>query len=807
MKYLFKGLKILFVLGLVGIACLALLTLWYAKDLPNPESILSKGFAESTKIYDRTGKILLYQVGEERRTVVKLDQLPNHVKQATLAAEDADFYKHPGIDITSILRAAWTDVTQQTTVGGSTITQQFVKNALLTREKTFSRKFRELLLSFWLELKYSKDQIFAFYINQIPYGGNAYGIQQASTTYFGKSVGDLTAAEAAVLAALPQRPSYLSPYGEHVDELMARKDWVLDQMVEAKFITKEKADEAKGQAIAFAPANNSFIAPHFVIYVKEYLEQKYGSELLEKGGLEVITSLDVRIQQEAEAAVAETVAKNEKRYNAGNAALVALDPKTGQILSMVGSRDWFDDTHDGKVNVTLRLRQPGSSFKPYAYARLFQDGFGPESLVFDLQTTFRTRAGQAYTPRNYDGRFHGLLTIRQALAGSRNVAAVKALHLTGINNVIELVRQMGITTIDPSRVDLALVLGGSEVRLLDHTAAYAVFANDGEYNQPQAILRVKKSDGEVLEEYKEQSRQVLSPEITRLITSILSDNVARAAVFGPSSPLTTSGIPSAAKTGTTTDFRDGWTMGYTPNLVVGVWAGNNDNSPTKNGEGAFIAGPIWNRIIRFAAGKYPKEFGGAFPASLPHKLLEKPMANGQLAYNNTVLIDSSTGLPATDDTPPSLIQERIYKEVHSELYYIRPKDPQLGAWEAPIAAWITTQPDGYLYNQTQPIPSEDTTPLAQKPELTITNIADNEEVGSSITIAFTFTSATALKQADIFIDDTLVKSVVASPTTVDLSLFTNGAHTVRVRAFDQTLKFSEKEIPIIINKVSGGISD
>lgn len=801
--YFFSSLKILFVVSLVGVALLALLTLWFAKDLPNPESILAKGFAQSTKIYDRTGKILLYQVGEERRTVVKLDQLPSIVKWATLAAEDADFYKHPGIDITGILRAAWNDVINQTNVyGGSTITQQFVKNALLTREKTFSRKFREVLLSFWLEFKYSKDEIFAFYINQIPYGGSAYGIAQASSTYFAKPVGELTLAQAALLAALPQRPSYLSPYGDHVGELMDRKNLVLDRMVSAGFINKAQADEAKEQKIIFAPPNNSFMAPHFIIYVKEYLEQKYGSEVVEKGGLEVTTSLDVRLQKEAEAAVSETVVRNEKRYNARNAALVAIDPNTGQILSMVGSRDWFDDANDGKVNVALRLRQPGSSFKPYAYARLFQDGFGPESLIFDLPITFKTRAGKAYTPRNFDGRTQGLLTIRQALAGSRNIPAVQVLYLAGITNVIELSRQLGIATINPSRVDLALVLGGAEVRLLDHTAAFGAFANDGVYNAPISILRVKKADGELLEEYKPAPKAVLEPEVTRLITSILSDNAARASVFGSSSPLNTGGVASAVKTGTTTDFRDGWTMGYTPNLVVGVWTGNNDNTPTKNGEGAFVAGPIWNRVIRFAASKYPKEYGGVFPGLLPHKLLDKPMANGKLAYEKTVLIDSSTGQIADDQTPPSLIEERSYKEVHSLLYYVRPDDPQLAAWEAPIKEWIVSQPDGYLYDHA--LPGASLNPSAtDSPQLIITNLTANEEVGSSLTLAFTFSGGSALKQADIFIDDTLLKSVFTSPTNISLKLFDEGKHTLRIRAFDQSLKYDEEEIPIIKKNFDG----
>jgi len=799
MKSYFRAIaKWLGILLFAGLGMFILLTLWYIKDLPNPEAMIAKGFAQSTKIYDRTGKVLLYQVGQERRTYVPLDQVSNNVRFAILAAEDADFYKHPGVNVLGIIRAAWKDLlNQRLEQGGSTITQQFVKNALLSSEKTFSRKFKEIILSFWLEFRYTKDQIFTFYINQIPYGSNAYGVQQASVTFFAKPASDLDIAQAAALATLAQRPSYYSPYGDHVGELMTRKNAIIDGMVKAGSITGAQARQAKEEKLSFSQPNNSFLAPHFVIYVKDYLEEKYGSGLLEKGGLQVITSLDLRLQKQAEESVAQVVQKNEKQYRASNASLVALDPKTGQILSMVGSRDWFDDAHDGKVNVALRLRQPGSSFKPFAYARLFEDGFGPDSLIFDLQTTFKTRAGQTYTPRNFNGKFNGLLSMRQALGGSRNVPAVKTLYLAGINNVIELAKKMGINTINPGRVDLALVLGGAEVRLLDLTSAYSVFANEGVKNDPVSILRVTSSKGEILEEYKAAGQPVLAPEITRLITSILSDNGARSYVFGPSSPLVVPGVQTAVKTGTTTDFRDGWTIGYTPNLAVGVWAGNNDNSQTRNGEGAYIAGPIWNRLIKFAASKYPEEFGGSFPPLLPHQLLDKPMVNGKLALEKHVLIDITTGEPATDYTPADVTKDQVTREIHSLLYYVRPNDPQLPAWEAPIKAWVASQPDAASYNQVPSGSSPSPQPQpSQAPELTITSPADNQQVGSSLPIIFSFTSASALKQVDIFVDDALVKTAFSSPTDIDLSSFLPGNHTLHLRAFDQSLKYGEQAITI-----------
>ncbi|MBI3273929.1 MAG: transglycosylase domain-containing protein [Candidatus Colwellbacteria bacterium] len=789
--------KFILALVLIGAGILILLSLWYIKDLPNPERILARGFAQSTKMYDRTGKTLLYQIGEERRSVIALEELPSHVRWATLVAEDADFYKHPGIDITGILRAAWNDIRKRRLAqGGSTITQQFVKNALLSSEKTFSRKLREIILAIWLESRYTKNEIFGFYLNQIPYGQNAYGIAEASLSYFGKSAKDLSIAEAATLAALPLRPSYLSPYGEHKDELFARKNLIIDRMVKEGYITSAQGEEEKAKRLAFSQAADtprSFIAPHFVIYVKEYLEEKYGSEVVERGGLEVITSLDTRLQKKAEEAVTEVAKKNEKQYRAKNAALAAIDPRTGQILAMVGSRDWFDDSVDGKVNVALRLRQPGSSFKPIVYAKLFEKGFGPESLIFDLQTTFTTRAGKPYTPTNFDGRSHGLLTIRQALAQSRNVPGVKALYLTGIDEVIALAKKMGISSINPGRVDLALVLGGAEVRLLDFTSAYGVFAANGIYNPPQAILRVKTREGEVLEEYEQKPQKVLSPEITGLITSILSDNESRTPVFGPQSPLVIPGIEAAAKTGTTTDFRDGWTLGYTPNLVVGVWAGNNDNSPTYKGEGAFIAGPIWNRLVRFAATTYPSEFGGSFGKPPTHKLLDKPMINGSLVYERKV------------KTNP--IEETSTKEIHSLLYYARPNDPQLDAWEKPVQEWVRARPDAALYSQPLPgkpsntPPSPDIPPSQpSQPRLRLLNLQDGQKIGDVFGLEFLFESQAPLKQVDVFLDDQLLKTEVQSPVELNLSSFLQGDHLLTIRAFDQTLNSDTKEIYIILDK-------
>lgn len=808
MKRLLSLIKVFSFLLLTGTGIVTLLALWYIKDLPNPERLLAQGPAQSTKIYDRTGRVLLYQIGDEKRSVVSLDQLPAHARWATLVAEDADFYNHPGIDVTGIVRAAWRDITSRSfEQGGSTITQQFVKNALLSPEKTISRKFKEMILSIWVETRYSKDQIFGFYLNQIPYGGNTYGIEQASRIFFGKSASDLTIAQAALLASLPQRPNYLSPYGNHKNELTARKNMILDKMAHSGYIAPAQKEEAKKETLIFrGSVGGSLLAPHFVMYIKEYLEKTYGSEVVERGGLEVITTIDMRIQKKAEESVFAIAKKNEKQRRAKNAALVALDPKTGQVLAMVGSRDWFEDSIDGKVNVALRLRQPGSSFKPIAYAKLFEDGFDPGSLLLDLRTTFKTRDGQPYTPINFDGRYHGLLTVRQALAQSINVAAVKALYLSGIDNVVGLAKKMGVGTIDSRRVDLAVVLGGAEVRLLDLTGAYSVFANNGVFNKPRAILRVRDNQGMVLEEFKNNPEKVLKPEVTRLITSILSDNNARAPIFGLSSPIYVPGVPSAVKTGTTSDFRDGWTMGYTPNLVVGVWAGNNDNSPTYQGEGAFIAGPIWHSVVKYAASTYPSEFGGSFPPLLPHAVLKKPMANGVLILEKEILVDKTTGQPSSFGTPVSDQEKRIQREVHSELYYIRPRDPQLGAWEGPVKQWAATKTD--LNLSSSPPPQKNDTPLAPPPKvpptITLLNLKEGQEIDPSFSLQFAFNGVLPIKQIDVFLDDQLLTSVNESPAILDLLKFSEGEHIMKIRGFDQALNTSEKDINIILKKNNAG---
>ncbi len=585
------------VISLVGVFA------YFAKDLPSPGKVNTRFIAESTKIFDRTGEHLLYEVhGEEKRTVIPFSDMPETVRAATITLEDQDFYSHHGIKLSSILRAVFKDFigggAQQ---GGSTITQQFVKNSLLTPEKTFTRKIKEAILSVEMEQKFSKDEILAMYLNEIPYGSNAYGIEAAAQTFFGKSAKDLTLDEAALIASLPNAPTYYSPYGSHLDELKARQAKALSTMAALGYITADQANEAKSVDTLekLAPQHEQISAPHFVMYVKEYLAKHYGDDQIEQGGLKVITTLDWDKQQAAEQAVSEGAEKNLK-YNAENASLVAIDPKTGQILAMVGSKNYFDTKIDGQVNVAIRDRQPGSSFKPYVYLDAFTKGYVPETVLYDVPTNFSTDDGKTYEPQNYDGTFHGPISLMKALGGSLNVPAVKVLYLVGVKDAIALAKNLGITTLnDPDRYGLSLVLGGGEVKLLDHVNAYATLATGGIKHEKTAILRIENSKGDVLESYQDSpGERVVAEKFVAMLDSILSNNENRAWIFGENNPLRSDNRPIVAKTGTTNEWRDAWTIGYTPSLAAGVWAGNNDNSPMKPGsDGSYVAAPIWRAFM------------------------------------------------------------------------------------------------------------------------------------------------------------------------------------------------------------------
>lgn len=593
-----------------GIILAAIFMVWVSTlKLPTFNDFESRKIANSTKIYDRTGKVLLYNIHDNiKRTEVPFDKINQHVKDAVISIEDSQFYSHHGIQPKAIIRSVFKTAIGDKQ-GGSTITQQVIKNSLLTPEQTITRKMKEWILAIKLEQHLSKNDILNIYLNESPFGGTIYGVEEASQTYFGKPASNLTIAESAYLAAMPQAPSRYSPYGTHRNLLEDRKNVVLSRMKELGYISETEYTSAKNEKVTFLPQETqNGKALHFVFYVKDLLINQFGEDVVENGGLQVTTTLDYELQKRAEAVVKQYATTNKKIYDAENAGLVALDPKTGQVLSMVGSKDYFDTEIDGKYNIALAKRQPGSSFKPIVYAASFLKGYTPETVLLDVPTEFNTGCpaeiaenspDECYSPVNYDGKYRGPVSLREALAQSLNVPAVKLLYLTGLDNSIELAKSMGITTLaDKSRYGLTLVLGGGEVTLLELTGAYSTFANNGDRSQISPILDVKNNVGESLYTYKNQTKNVLPKDVTLKISSVLSDNVARTPAFGATSPLYFPTHQVAVKTGTTNDYRDVWTVGYTPSIVVGVWGGNNDNHPINKKSAGSVISPMWNAFMQ-----------------------------------------------------------------------------------------------------------------------------------------------------------------------------------------------------------------
>lgn len=572
---------------------------YFLKDMPSPKQLGSRTPEVSTKIYDRNGNLLYKIYKDENRTIIPLSQIPKHVQLATLAAEDAEFYSHPGFSIRGIARAIIQDIKTGSLQGGSTITQQLVKNALLTPEKTITRKIKELILSIEVEALYSKDEILEMYLNEVSYGGTAYGIEEASKSYFGKDVKNLSLAEGALLAGLPKSPTTYSPFGSNPELAFERQKEILRLMVINKYITQEQALMAEEEKLHFVSKKTEIKAPHFVMYVRQLLVDKYGEDMVEKGGLEVTTSLSLPIQEASEQIVKSEVDKL-KNLRVGNGAALVINPQTGEILAMVGSKDYFDIENDGNVNVLTSLRQPGSSIKVVNYAYALSNGLTPTSIINDSPITFYTPGTTPYAPVNYDGQFRGNVTLRSALAQSRNIPAVKVLATYGVAKMIEQGQKMGITTWNnPSTYGLSLTLGGGAVKALELSKVYATLANSGKTPNLLPILEVKNYKGEVLEKNTPQLSQSIDARIAFLLTDILKDNAARAPEFGYNSYLVVKNHPEVAvKTGTSNDLRDNWTVGYNQNYLVLTWVGNNDNSPMSHvASGVTGASPIWNKII------------------------------------------------------------------------------------------------------------------------------------------------------------------------------------------------------------------
>lgn len=706
MRRIFADIAILAGVGFLIMS--GIIFLWVASlDIPDLSAFSQRIVTQSTKIYDRTGETILYDSNSDvRRTVVGYDEISDNIKNATVAIEDSEFYTHAGVRPLAILRSMLTSLASGQGVfsggGGSTITQQVIKNSVLQQERSLTRKIKEAILAIRLEQIMSKEDILRTYLNESPYGGTIYGVEEAAESFFGKHAKDVDLAEAAYIAALPKAPTKLSPYSAQFQDettratsaLEIRKNYVLTRMAEEGMISNKERDAAMSETVVFkAYISASIRAPHYVMYVLEQLQEQYGDDYLNKG-YRIITAVDIKLQEEAEKIVKEYALQNAAKYDAANAALVAENPKNGEVLVIVGSRDFFDKDPlvNGQYNVATTKtpgRQPGSAFKPFIYATAFEKGYTPETILFDVETQFSTTCevdnfttdidtgGTCYSPKNYDHKFRGPVSVRDALAQSLNIPAIEMFYLAGKTDSIKLARDMGISTLmNANNYGLSLVLGSGEVNLYDMVGAYSVFANEGIRYEPRVMLRIEDNHGTIIEKFDEiNSGRVIERNTALNISSILSDNTARTPLFGANSPLYFNGRDVAAKTGTTNNKKDVWVLGYTPNITVGAWAGNNNNKEMKELSGLIIT-PLWRAFMDVALKDLPNETFSEPTMSTT----DKPILKGIWLDTNT---SDTTG-------------------IHSILYYVDKNDPtgpppsnpesdpQYQYWEYGVQNWIKT---------------------------------------------------------------------------------------------------------------------
>lgn len=822
------------IVGLIaGIFMVSAFLVWASTiRIPDFSLFETRKVSQSTKLYDRTGKILLYDVHKDvRRTIVPFDAISPYIKNASVAIEDDQFYQHAGIKPKAILRAVLVNLRLREGYigqGGSTITQQVIKNALLSQEKTVTRKVKEWILALKLERIMNKEQILTLYLNEAPYGGNIYGVEEASMSFFRHSASEVTLAEAAYLASLPQAPTLYSPYGSNKARLEGRKNAVLKKMLTLNSITQVEYDTAMGETVKFIPPQERGIrAPHFVMFIKEQLAETYGEETLNEGGLRVTTTINMELEQKGEEIVKQYAEQNQKTYNAKNASIVAIDPKTGQILTMVGSRDYFDIKNEGNFNIALAKRQPGSAFKPFVYAAGFEKGYTPDTVLFDVPTQFSTRCdvdgnpigsakeSDCYMPGNYDHIYHGPMSVRNALAQSINVPAVKMLYLVGIDDALEFAERLGITSLgNKAQYGLTLVLGGGEVSLLDMTSAYGVFANDGMRESYTGILKIENAEGQTIYEYAPRESQVIDPEIARKISNVLSDNEARTPAFGPQSYLHFDNHQVAVKTGTTNDYRDAWIVGYTPSIVIGAWAGNNDNSPMEKKVAGFIVAPMWNAFFTEAFKVLPES--ERFPEPQPVSRLLKPALRGLWYGGETYAIDKVSGKLATQFTPSDLIEERVIPNPHDILYWVNKSDPmgqrptnpyddaQFPLWEVPAQRWIAANglPQGAWRNIPEGFDDLHNPDFA--PKITLVNpvATTTYERGEKIDIQTVVTGNFSIDRVDFFVNGSFLGTVQSSP--YDFSFLPTDIQNIsttnelRIAAFDSVGNKNEITVPLLL---------
>lgn len=809
----FFGLLVLTVIAMIAIPILSF-------TLPSPDKIVRHdGF--STQILDRNGKVLYDIFADQRRTSVDLADIPVYLRQGTIAIEDKNFYQHQGFDPTAYLRILYNLAIKRKLIGGSTLTQQLVKNVLLTSERTVVRKAQEAILAIQIESRYSKDQILQLYLNEVPYGGTAFGVESASEIYFGKNVKDLNLVESAFLAGLPQRPSAYSPYSSTPKAYVGRTQEVLRRMREDGYITTDQEKEAKDEleSLEFQPRGAGFKAPHFVQYVQSILEDRYGASLVQQGGLKVTTTLDIDLQDKAQQVVSDEIEKVESLHITNGAAVV-MNPQTGEILAMVGSKDFNAKDYDGQVNVTTSLRQPGSSIKPIVYVTAFKKGYTPATLLMDVPTEFPGGANNPpYQPENYDGKFRGPIQVRFALANSVNVPAVKMLAMVGIKDALQTGYDLGITSYEPTndllqRVGLSLALGGGEVRLLDLTDAYAAFMNEGYRVDPVSILKVEDHDGKILENNTPQKgRRVLSAEQAFLVTSILSDNNARKDVFGLNSLLNISGRQIAVKTGTTNDKRDNWTIGGNPDVLVGVWVGNNDNTPMRQvASGITGASPIWRGVLLAALQGRPnttfKQPDGVVTAEVDEvsgyrahdgfssrtEYFVKGTEPGEDPVHVNLKVCKSDGNLAT----PSQVAAHDYNE--KEYFVFKEEDPTAGPsgenkWQKGILDWLSTQTDPKYHPPTDYCSGTNLAPL----NVEFVGPHDRESnLSNDLTINFTVDAINPISVTELEIDGQKVRSFTGPPYSYDTNL-SDGVHNLRAVAIDSNGNQSDRKITIGVN--------
>lgn len=814
------GLVSAFVLGLV--VFLGLIA-WVANDLPDPNRIREVQ-GQSTKITDRNGEVLYDVFQDERRNPVNYDQLPQYLKDAVVATEDKDFYKHRGFDPLTPFRMAYNVVFNRRVIGGSTLTQQLVKNSLLSSERTLTRKLKEFILALEIERQFSKEEILLMYLNEAPYGGTAVGIGSAAQVYFNKNVQDLNLVESAILAGLPQRPSAYSPFFGRTDEngqplWQMRAIGVLRRMREDGYIDADLEKQAVEQlpSVQFADQTVAIKAPHFVFYVQDQLEEMFGSEMVEQGGLQVTTTLDLPFQNEAQNIVAEEIAKVQD-FNITNGAAMAMDPRNGEILAMVGSKNYFADDIPGKFNVAVDgLRQPGSSIKPVTYVTGLKQGMTPATMFVDSFTNFAPNdSSQPYQPRNYDGNFRGPMSLRRALAESNNVVAVKTLATVGVENMLATAYDMGFKTLEPTRENLnrfglAVTLGGAEVHLIDSVTAYSAFANGGTTVEPVSILEVKNSQGNVLYQHRNvPGKRVLTEEETFLINSILSDDQARSGAFGTGSQLNVENRPIAVKTGTTNDQKDNWTLGWSRSTMVGVWVGNNDNSSmTRVASGVTGASPIWRRITlaAIASGRTtdPWEVPEGVEQVAVDQISGYPEHDGFPSRQEWVVKGS---LPTTPDPIHSKVQvckgrsglasaADIERGDYEEKTFItlRESDPisQDGKnrWQEGIDAWI-----GGQGNRDQYQAPTDYCDGARELRVEIQDPNDKEKInGEEVKISVRTFSDKRVEKVEIWVNDSRRETLTDRPYETTLRL-SKGRYRIKAIAFVEGGEKDEDEIRI-----------